>query len=503
MLGEIRTDISGLVLNREDLFADAWEKLSRTNLLEIIGVPGVGKSALLKALAVECSKHGAIMVLAGDRITGTGWSSYANQLQLTQPLNDLLLSMSSDRQVMIFIDGIDRINESGQRLVVKDLLSAITPLIHDEKEILRWVVVYSAREDNLQEVYQWLNWTALGKPSTIRVPELTTGELKEVAEHAPRLKSLLSLEQLSPLLQTPFMLRLLEDERMLPTAVKPPTLATELEISHVWWTKLISDGGSIHGRDRKNSLLKLGKQVVHSPGKPFPVEEGVSPESLISLNSDQILVNVPGRELYKFSHDLLEDWVMYRVLDQNRENLPDYLHEINEPLGLYRAVQLLGISLLECSNTAESWIQLIEAFESSIQISPRWRQAVLMAPLISPNSEVLLDKVETFLMADNAQRLVELMIVVRTLEVTPNLSLLTEEEKQDKDQWMPLLMSNPIPKWSTWQPFMGWLLDHIHTLPVSVRPEASKLMEIWQVNSPDNSMYREEIGKLAISWLQE
>jgi hypothetical protein len=210
--------------------------------------------------------------------------------------------------------------------------------------------------------------------------------------------------------------------------------------------------------------------------------------------------------VYRFGHDLLEDWVMYRLLDQRREDLSAYLQELDEPFGLYRSVQLLGLALLENSKTADSWIQLIEQVEQASELSPRWRQALLTALLVSPRSSELLDKAESLLIVDDAKRLIELMVALRTVEVIPNFSLipLSKKTKQElANQLMPLFMSDPIPRWSVWQPFMGWLLKRINDLPAIVRPEAVKLMEIWQVKSPTGSIYRKEIGEIAIAWLEE
>lgn len=362
-MDEIHTDIGSLTLNRTDVIAGALDKLSNTSLLEIGGLPGVGKSAVLKALAEYQGKQGPVVVFSGDRITGTGWHSYASHLQLTQPLDKLLLTLSNGAQTTIFIDGIDRINEQGKRTVINDLFRTLAELSGDENDFPRWVVVYSAREENIQDVYRWLNWQVLGTPLKLQVPELTLDELQRVAEHSPRLKPLLYLEQLSPVLKNPLMLSLLEDVRMIPNSKELPPLATEIEISKVWWERMVGDEGSVAGYDRKKSLLRVGRRVVRSPGKLFPTEDDVSPESISSFKSDRILSQDPERELYRFSHDLLEDWVMYRVLDQHREELPSYLQEIGEPFGLYRAVQLLGIALLENSETADSWIELLEQIE--------------------------------------------------------------------------------------------------------------------------------------------
>jgi hypothetical protein len=506
ILGEIRTDIGGLTLSRSDVVAEALEKLSKIPLLEIGGAPGVGKSAVLKALAEHLGNQGPVMVLSGDRIMGTGWNGYANYLQLTQPLNKLLLALGNGTQTTILIDGIDRITEQGKRAVVNDLFRTLAELSGDENDSPRCVVVYSAREENLQDVYRWLNWQVLGTPVKLQVPELTLDELRRVAEHSPRLRPLLHFERLSPILKTPLMLTLLEDVRMLPNSEELPPLATEIEISRVWWERMVGDEGSVIGQGRKNSLLRIGRRVVQSPGKLFPTEDDVSPESFISLKSDRILLQDPERELYRFGHDLLEDWVMYRVLDQHREELPAYLQEIGEPLGLYRTVQLLGVALLENSKTADAWIGLIEEVEQASQLSSRWRQALITAPLISPRANELLSKAESPLIADDAKRLIELMIVLRTVEVMPNFSLIpvsTQTTQKLADQFMPLFMSDPIPRWSVWKPFMDWLLEHINNLPGGIRLEASRLMKMWQTKAPAGSIHRRQIGEIAIKWFEE
>jgi len=507
VLNDIRVDIGGLSLSRTDIIVDALEKLSEASLIEIVGSSGVGKSAVLKTIVEHQRGEGQVLVISGDRITGTGWSSYASSLQLSQPLNKLLVALSGGSQPTIFIDGIDRIVDTGKRAVVNDLLRTLAEVPLSEDGSRHWTVVFSAREENLQNVYLWLDWQSLGKPIRLQVPELTVEELQSIVEHSPRLKPLLSLSQLSPILKNPLMLRLLEDPRMLPNPENLPPVATEIEISKVWWNRLVGNEGLVSGHDRKNSLLKLGKQVVKSPGKHFTVEEIFTPESISSLTADRIIVQDPDREVYHFSHDLLEDWVIFRVLDQRREKLSTYLQELDEPFGLYRAVQLVGLASLENSNTADAWIQLIKQFEeASSELSPRWRQALLTALLVSPRSSELLDKAGPLLIADNARRLIELMVAIRTLEVLPNTSLerlFTEAELQSSERVKSLLMSDPIPRWSVWQPFMGWLLKRLNGLPTTVRPEVVKLMEIWQVKSPIGYIYRKEIGEIAIALLKE
>lgn len=503
ILKNIRTDIGGFHLNRTELVAKARFAIEKTSFLELVGSPGAGKSAVLKALVETQKGEGFPLVLAGDRISGTDWSSFASLLQLTQPLNKLLLAVSASSQPTIFIDGIDRIIEKGKRNVINDLLRTLaeTPLSPDGSK--HWTVVVSVREENQNELYNWLDWQVLGKPEKLEIPELSDLELKNIAEHISRLKPLLSQELLKPVISNPFMLSLLKDQRMPTDGEKIPPIATETEISQVWWERLVGQNHS-EGRNRQNSLIKLGKQAIKLPGVSL-FGEDISPEALVSLESDGILVRDRDRDLYRFSHDLLEDWVLCRLLDRNRENLADYLKEIDEPLGLFRTVQLLGARLLETNETADNWIELIEQLERTANLSLKWYQALLTGPLISPRSQELLDKAEHFLLENDAKRLIELLVALRTVEVEPNFELLSifGNVNISKDKLIADLLSDPIPRWRIWSPFMDWFVQRLNRLPNTIRPEAAKLLEIWQLKTKVGSNHRKAIGKIALTWLEE
>lgn len=506
VLQDIRTDIGGLSLNRNEIIASAREMIRETRLLELVGSPGAGKSAVLKALVEIQQGEGFVIVLAGDRISGSGWSSYASDLQLTQPLDKLLVAVSSSTQPCIFIDGVDKILEAAKRKVVNDLLRSLANLPPSEDGSRYWTVVVSVREENLQEVHCWLDLRVLGKPKTLTIPELTSEELEIIVENSPRLKPLLSLNQLEPVIKNPFILSLLEDQRMLPDTEPVPPIATEVEISEVWWQRVVCEMGKdrVLGVTKRQALLKLGKQVVKLPGSRLFVEDVSPAEALISLESDQIISQVPGRDVYRFKHDLLEDWVICRVLDQNREELIAYLQKIGQPIGLFRAVQLFGASLLEKKET-DTWVQLVRDIEQANDLSPKWRQALLTAPLISPRAGDLLNQAELFLVADDAKRLIDLLVALRTVEVNPNFSLIpfVEESSKNLDELLSFLLLSPVPIWRVWLPLMRWLIPRLNNLPNSIRTEAVKLMEIWQTKAPVDSVLRKEIGEIAISWLKE
>jgi hypothetical protein len=284
------------------------------------------------------------------------------------------------------------------------------------------------------------------------------------------------------------------------------TVATETDVQGIWWERLVGNDSeeNVDGRSRQLTLLKLGNVDVCSPGQPLIIQD-VDGRILRSLERDHILVRDPSRDLYRFGHDLLEDWVLFRILNQRREELTEFIRELSQPYGLFSAVQLLGCFILESSNDASEWLRLLEQFECAEDFSPRWWQALLIAPLSSTRARELLEKIEPILFAEDGRRLIDLLVTLRTLEVNPDYSLLPylDAETRERGDFMAVLMSRPLPRWRPWMAFLDWLLDRIDRLPAAVQPEATKVMEIWQKRSPPGVKYRREIANVAFSWLEQ
>ena len=94
-------------------------------MVSISGLPGCGKSAVLKRYAEKASGAGPILFLKNDRLIGTGWSTFAAGLGLHNAnAAELLLEIGSAGTPILFIDGIDRIRPD-QQGVVADLIKAI------------------------------------------------------------------------------------------------------------------------------------------------------------------------------------------------------------------------------------------------------------------------------------------------------------------------------------------------------------------------------------------
>jgi len=503
ILRDIKSDIEGLVINRENIIYEAREKIKGNSLLELIGPPGSGKSVILKSLVELQRAEGPVIVLAWDRIDGIGWNGFSNYLRLERSLQEILIAISSNSNPSIFIDGIDRILGSGPRKVINDLLRNLkeTPLSHDDSK--HWTVVITAREDNLQEVHRWIDWSSISKIEQIKINDFEDDEVNIVFESNPRLKPLLALPQLKPIIKNPFMLRLIADQRMIPEPYERPNIASEIEVSKTWWNNVVGKDVEM-GRERQRSIIQLGKEDLLSPGH-WLSGDGISSIILRSLESDHILLRDEDRDMYRFSHDLFEDWVLYRVLDKERDNLAGYLKEVNQPFGLIRPIQLLGQSLLESCETEDIWTTLLKQLGEDKDVATRWRQALLTAPILSTQAQVLLDRVKFSLKDNNAKYLIDLLIALRTTQMDLDQSFQINAKKMGYKADETNLLQNQylLPRWHVWIPFISWLLKNLDDFPKDVRPEATRVMEIWQLKTPYGAIYRKDIADIAFCWLKQ
>lgn len=508
IINNIRSDINGLSLTRVPLLAKAESALQDNNFFELIGPPGSGKSAILKSLAQIQQRQGATIILAGDRIEGLGWDSFARDLQLSRSLTELLIAIGGSKPIL-FIDGPDRLMNSGTRQVLRDILLTVqmNQGVTDRSNQLK--VVVAVREENLEEFHSWFDFRSLGKSQSLQVPNLAEEEIKLVADYFPRIGSLVPVERLRPILENPFMLNLILDDRILPPGeTKLPPIATEIEVQNIWWERVVGSTSTastetVAGRARQINLLRIGEVAISDPGRPLALTN-IDVNVLLSLESDRIIVREARRDVHRFTHDLLEDWILSRVLNQHRDDLPSYLRSLGQPFGLMRPVQLFGCALLESDEPAEEWLKLISNIERNGDISPRWRQALYSAPLMSTRAFELLDKIEDILWDDQGKVLREMLLITRTAEINPDLGFLTgiEDFIKAKSEFIPpVFYSSPIPRWNTWTPLLRWLVSRADRIPQTLRPEVAKLFEIWQQRTVKDGRLRKDIGAIAFSWL--
>ena len=171
------------------------------------------------------------------------------------------------------------------------------------------------------------------------------------------------------------------------------------------------------------------------------------------------MARIEHRDLFRFEHDLFEDWCIYRFLNQHRESLVSLLESMGEPLGLMRSLTLLGESLIEHKETADYSGPRVDARNiSSIRALgtrnefgtdslPRRRQLAS-----NPRSTGYWKAPKAILLGCYLAFLAE--------EIEPNLSLVPNGVSAAVAGLSAILSMDPVPRKSTWSPIIGFLMEH-------------------------------------------
>ena len=150
-LNVVSENVDNFHVEREGCQQDVARQLDQRRIVSINGLPGCGKSAVLKRFALKASAVGPILFLKNDRIPGTGWTTFATSLGLSHTdIVQLLLEVGSTGTPILFIDGIDRIRPDQQGVIV-DLVNAI----QSDPNLINWRVLVTSRDQGLEAFRAW------------------------------------------------------------------------------------------------------------------------------------------------------------------------------------------------------------------------------------------------------------------------------------------------------------------------------------------------------------
>ena len=185
---EIGNTIDGFAVPRERLVQRAREALVECPFIQIGGLPGTGKSAVLRTLVDESLEKGATLFLKADRLTGSTWAQYATSTGIGgRDLEDLLVEVMAIGLSTVYIDGLDRV-EVRHRGVVLDVVNTMldSPLLSS----LRMLV--TVRDTGMEPLRTWLPARLFAAGAkTVEVAELDDQEARALAAERPALADLL------------------------------------------------------------------------------------------------------------------------------------------------------------------------------------------------------------------------------------------------------------------------------------------------------------------------
>lgn len=239
-LSQQADDIGGVHVTRAAPRAALAAEMAAHRLTLVKGLPGTGKTVLLRCLLADCAADGSTLLLTANRLTGRSWVEYARAIGLSQvALEPLLVEIAASGHGVLFIDGLDRVAPE-QRPVVTDVLGQIlsNPVLNN------WRVVATARDAGIEPLRNWVPAALLAGPGVgyVDVGNLSDEEASSLAASVPALHPLLTGgdERVRALARRPFFAAVLA--RGFSRAGYPAEFApqSEVDLIDAWWSRGVS-----------------------------------------------------------------------------------------------------------------------------------------------------------------------------------------------------------------------------------------------------------------------
>jgi hypothetical protein len=485
VLDDIGDRVGGVMLTRHEYIAAVRAALDRGRYVEIRGDAGVGKSGVLKHFAEQVAAEGQIIVLNPVRTAPGGWPAMRAVLGFDGTARDLLSDLAGNGGAVLFVDNLDFYSDA-QRATAVDLVreAAKTP---------GFAVIATARRDFGTGDPNWLPEDALnsmGRADPIIIGELSDIEVDEIRHAAPGLAPLLANNHPARDV-TRNLFRL---ARLAIWSGKEAIPHTEADMAQQWWRTADGQHDESH-RDRARLLKSLAEQALVCV-EPLDVS-GHPPRAIDALVTSETLREVE-LDRVAFRHDVLREWAIGNLLHAER-SLIDHL-PLDRPASpaLARGIELATRMATEHAVDGTQWHSLVERL-SVEGTHGSWRRAALLALVRSEVGPTLLSRASSFLLADRAVVLRELIHIVMAVDVEP-ASALYAAAGVDPAKIPPGLH---VPSGPSWHRLIRWLLSLGKNLPAAAIPDVLDLYRAWSMGMLGRDPLTPSLLQWEYKWLTD
>lgn len=492
---EIGNTIDGFAIARDRIVLAVRQALSESRFVQISGLPGTGKSAVLRTMVSEASQQGSPLFLKADRLTGSTWAQYAAGTGVgNAPLEDLLVEMVASGVSTVFIDGLDRV-EVRNRGVVLDVLHTVL----DSQLLGGLRMLVTVRDTGMEPLRTWLppRLFAAGAKS-VEVGELDDQEAKALAAPRPALAELLfGSPEVRAIVRRPFFAAELA-KRYANQATAP---RSEVELATAWWNGGGYGAERARAGQRRSALVELARLGAAALGRRIP-SLNVDPQALAELEADGIVRDVRVGQTVRFVHDIYFEWAFLQLLVFEGQQWLDVIRQVGEPPVLGRVVELLSQAELK---DGQDWQANLAHLETASDVRSQWLRAWMLGPFGLPDFGSHEAVYNEAILSPGSTRVSKLVVWYQAEKTKPNPLALDADRFPNLDLAQRLRFADALAlpsDISQWRRLCAWLIRHIEQMPVSILPEVLSVFEVWQNAAADipNPVSARILG-LVKSWL--
>ena len=472
---DVSEKIAGYRVERPTLEKKIRDRLDEHRLVNISGLPGCGKSAMLKRIASGAAANGPILFLKADRLEGTSWQTFMVTLGVRHSvIADLLAEIGFAGTPVLFIDGIDRIKPD-QKGIITDILRAIEA----NESLSNWKVLASSRDQGLEAYRTWFPATFYSDTGIgdVSIEPFSDSEAEALAKKQPHLRQLLfGSAAIHEIARRPFFAAVLAQS--FPDGTSAPQ--TEIDLINAWWARAGHDALGDAAPQRQRALLDLAEKGVRNLGKNITARDlnDLTFRQIAALKGDRIIREHDGGASYSFTHDIFFEWVFLRLLIERGADWQSSLTEAGEPPLLGRVVGLLA---QHAFTSPGKWTEGYRDLETR-PLRPQWSREWLTAPPFSSAFAQGQQEFQEFLSENDYALLEKLLVWFQAQHTVPSPVILQHGENlpQEVDRIRAADLLGWPSDFQAWGRLLDWLLPLAPSLPVRLLPNVLELFGVWQ-----------------------
>lgn len=496
-------DIGGTHLSRQVLRDQLGAQMAAHRLTLIKGLPGTGKTVLLRDLVQELAANGTTLFLTANRLSGRSWSEHARAMGLaTASIESLLVEVAATGHATILIDGLDRIAPE-QRAIVTDLFGQLLT----NPALSYWRVVATARDNGIEPLRNWVPPALLasGGVGYVEVENLTDEEAKLLADSLPALRPLLTggNQRVCTLARRPFFAAVLArgfSRTAYPSGFAPQS---EVDLVEAWWMRGGYDAHAPQALARQRGLIELAQSSAPDLGRNVRIRDlsTATRDVLAALEEDGLVQQVRTGHTVQFSHDIFFEWSFLHLLLDQGDDWIATLTAAGEPPALARVVELLSQATYPFPDL---WSRELQALERA-QLRPQWLRAWLVAPAFSPGFAEHAAMFAASLAANDHRLFGKLLVWMQAEKTTPNPMVLSGNLGGDLDAATRIRLADSLgwpSDFAAWRRLLTWAIEQIQSIPDTYIRDLVTLFETWQVAAADYpNDVSQRIVALCATWL--
>ncbi len=455
----------------------------------VVGPSGSGKSVVCKLAATRAGDGLPVIWFTSDEFTTTGClDSLTSRLQLQHSLADVIRHSPSASGVVV-LDGIERITADNEFVRVKQLLDAMNA----GRPTSPWLLLMSCQSERWDFAQARLTHIGIdpGLLRVVQLPPLSSDDVAKVREAFPNLHQVLVRPHLSDVVTRPKVLDLLASYSRSMSSANSASWVGESNVIDWFWDSVVN--ASVDGPARATMLQQLAEQQADHGKHETPLTElGVSKAKLIRQLQHDGVCKQSSSDQIVFDHDLISDWCRQRVLLSREQELDEFLQSRHLNPQWHKAIRLYGLRLIEGENGVERWSQ-------ARADHPLIADLLLDSAVMAANSQVLLERLRTSLLASTGNTLKRLLR--RFLHVAtypdPIALLIGERSNQQNMGWLRANLRRPL--WPYWYGVLAFLHTHKDEVVGITSLEVAEIATIWLRYGGEHWPFRNEAAEVALT----